>query len=96
MAFIGYDQVLCDGPAVQDVTALTVPARATGAEIQAQSDGDVNYTLDGTSPGASKGMILNSNNAPKEILIEDLNNIQFVKSDADTHLNVHYFAGRDV
>lgn len=96
MAYISYEQIAVLG-VVLTVSALTIPANATSAEIQAQDDGDVNYTLDGTSnPGASSGMILQAGNTPKEILIDDLRNIRFVKSAANTFLNVHYFAGRSV
>lgn len=97
MAYIGYQQVSCPTALVQTSSALTIPARATSAEIQAQDDGDINYTMDGaTQPGSSRGMILKAGAAPKEVLISDLRNIRFVKDDAATYLNVHYISGRDV
>lgn len=97
MAYLSYEQIDCSSPAVQDADALTIPASATHAELQAQAEGDINYTMDGTTqPGASSGMVLRSTDSPKTFLIEDLRNIRFVKSGAATKLNVHYFGGRDI
>lgn len=83
-----------------DVDDLTVPANATGVELQA-SEQHVNYTMDGsTSPTAGAtgvGMRLLTTDPPKSFLIEDLRSIKFIRGAAsDAKLNVHYVTGRDI
>lgn len=93
MPYILYEQVLLDDATVRTVADLD-PPEATHAELQAQSDGDINYTMDGlTDPNASIGMVLRATDPPKTFLIDDVRRIRFLKSAADTHLNVHYFTG---
>ncbi len=93
--YISFEQVVADAT-VDSVTELTVPGEATGAEIQADSN-PVRYTLDGTAPTSSSGMVLAVADMPKEVLIEDLRNIQYTRgAGADGNLNIHYFAGRNI
>lgn len=93
--YISFEQVVADAT-VDSVTELTIPAGATGAEIQADSN-PVRYTLDGTAPTSSSGMVLAVADMPKEVLIEDLRNIQYTRgAGADGNLNIHYFAGRNI
>lgn len=93
MLCIGYEQIDCNDSVVQAAAdVLTIPEGAVFAEIQAQREGDINYTMDGTtSPGSSRGMILRSTGSPILILIENLKNMQFVKNDEVTKLNVQYY-----
>ena len=92
MPCLGYEQIHCLDPTVQDASDLTIPSGTYHAELQATIDGDINYTLDGsTVPGASSGMVFPANGIPKQVNITDLKNIKFVKSGAGTHLNIHYF-----
>jgi len=94
--FLSYQQADCTLPAVQTASAFDIPKNASGVMLQAQGNGDVNYTMDGTQPGASSGMILQAGLAPEEFLIEDFLRIRFVKSDDVTKLNAHFFGGRDI
>ncbi len=97
MAYVLYEQVECSDVVVRTVADLNVPGAATHAELQAQGDGDINYTMDGvTVPNPSIGMVLRATAPPKLFLIEDVNNIRFVRSAAGTHLNVHYSGGRNI
>lgn len=92
----GYFQRVAISNAVKTVADLSIPPTATHAEIQAESsaitDG-VCYTMDGTAPTVSSGMILPSNADPKLFLIEDIRRIKFIRRGAnDTALVVHYLA----
>lgn len=89
-----YFQRVAISNSVKSTADLTIPPGATHAEIQAESsaitDG-VNYTMDGTAPTVSSGMILPSNVAPKLVLIEDMQRIKFIRRGVnDTALLVHY------
>lgn len=93
--FIGFQQVAVS-TSVLTVANLTVPAKATGVELQADTAG-VRYTMDGTAPSTTSGMILLSTEPPRFFEIVDLNRIKFIRSGgADAKLNVHYQAGRDI
>ncbi len=97
MAYISHESVIA-AVGVKTVAALTIPANATHAELQA-TVANVNYTMDGTSaPTATTvGMVLLAAEQPKLFLVEDLRNIIFIRgSGADGNLNIHYIAGRDV
>ena len=95
--YLSYEQV--DAATVKTVSALTIPAEATHAELQA-SGGDISYTMDGETdnPGSGRGMIMHSDADPKLFLIEDVRNIRFVRGNgvADANLNIHYVGGRSI
>lgn len=82
---------------VKTASDLTIPAKATHVDIQADT-APVRYTMDDTTaPTTSSGMIFLITEPPKTFLIEDLKRIKFIRSGAvDGNLNFHYFAGRDV
>ena len=96
--YLGYQQIALTGaPVVKTAALLTIPGSASGAMLQANSSGDINYTMDdATQPGSSTGMVLKADASPEEFLIEDVARIRFVQSGADTALNVHFFGGRDI
>lgn len=88
--YLSYQRVATSAT-VMDIDQLTVPAEATHAELQADTEA-VRYTLDGeTDPGNNRGMILPAGGEPKLFPVEDLQNIRFC-GDADVGgaLNVHY------
>jgi len=97
--FIGYEQVAVTN-AVQTAAALTIPASTTHVQIQAETR-DVRYTMDGTDPTATTGMIFAAT-APEplyEFLSEDLHRIRFIADgggQGDPLLNFHYSTGRVV
>lgn len=96
--YLLYEQVDVTG-VVQDISALNPPTGAIGAMLQAQSGaggGDINFTFDGTQPGASRGMVLQDGLDPEPFLLEDVRNIKFCKSAGDTKLNVSWFGGRSI
>jgi len=94
--FLSFEQIAVSS-AVLTVSALTVPAKATGVELQADTAG-IRYTLDGaTNPTVSAGMVLLVTEAPRYFTVEDLKRIKFIRSGgSDAKLNVHYLAGRDI
>jgi len=96
MAYLSFEQVTATS-SVKDSSDLTIPVKATHAELQA-SGNNVAYTMDGsTDPTVSSGMTLVTTNAPKLFLIEDIRNIRFIRfGGSDGNLNIHYLAGRDV
>lgn len=83
--------------AVLTQAALAIPAKATGAELQADT-ASIRYTMDNsTVPAAGgPGMLLNTTDPPKTFLIEDLKRIKFTQGSGAAGLNIHYFAGRDI
>lgn len=92
--YFGFTQVASSG-AVKTATDLgTIPARATHAELQADTQ-DIRYTMDGaTDPTSSSGMLLVTTHEPKTFLIEDVRNIRFTQGAGGAgKLNVHYFGG---
>jgi len=94
--YVGYEQVAATA-AVKTVAALTVPANATHAELQARTAG-VSFTMDNTTnPTANTGIVLLITEPPKLFLIEDILRIRFLRQAAvDAALDIHYIAGRDV
>ena len=82
---------------VKDVTDLTVPAKATSALLQADTN-HVRYTMDdSTDPTSTSGMLLLTTEDFTEFLIEDIKRIRFTRdASTDSNLNIHYVAGRDV
>lgn len=91
--FISFERVAIS-TVVKTVSDLTVPATATHAELQADSStaGDgVRYTMDGTAPSTTSGMILSANENPKLFLVDDLRRIKFIRRGAnDSALLIHY------
>lgn len=96
MAYLSYEQVAVSN-AVKDVDDLTLPAEATHAELQADTNA-IRYTMDGTTdPTTSTGMLLLTTSDPKLFLLEDVKNIKVIRNGAsDGKLNIHYCAGRDI
>jgi hypothetical protein len=93
MSFLSYEQVDVSTEVLGEED-LTIPAEATGAMLQADTQ-DVRYMMDGsTSPTESTGMILQNGLAPEQFGIEDILKIRFIRGAAtDAVLNIHYFSG---
>lgn len=94
--YLSHQQVAATA-SVKDVDDLTVPAKATHAELQADTS-DIRYTMDNaTDPTQTSGMILLTTEDPMLFLIEDIKRIRFTRgSGSNGNLNVHYVAGRDI
>ena len=94
--YLNFEQVVASN-AVKTLTSLTVPANATAAELQADTN-PVRYTMDNaTNPTQTSGMVMAVADQPKLFLIEDVNRMRFTRgAGADGNLNIHYLAGRDV
>jgi hypothetical protein len=96
--YLSFQQVAATS-SVKAVAALTVPAKATHAELQATGAEPVRYTMDAAvaDPSATSGMILRITDPPKTFLIEDVKRIKFIRGGgSDTAIGIHYFAGRDI
>lgn len=93
--YLGFEQAVVD-TFHQTISALEgPPAGATHAELQADTN-HVRYTMDGTVPTMSKGMLLLTTEPPKLFLIEDLLRIKFISAAAtNAKLNIHYSGGRE-
>lgn len=77
-------------------TDVTIPAKATGVNIQADTQ-SVRYTMDGTDPTSSSGMLFLTTTAPESFLIEDLKRLRFIAGAGGAgNLNFHFWAGRDI
>lgn len=96
MAYLSYEQIAVSN-AVLDEDDLTIPGRASLAELQADTS-HIRYTMDGvTNPTVGSGMLLLTTSDPKLFLIKDVQNIRFIRNGAvNGNLNIHYIAGRDV
>ncbi len=96
MAYLSYEQVAATA-VVKTMAALTIPDRAIKVELQADTN-NVHYTMDdATDPTQTSGMVLGLFTKPELFLIQDLQNIRFVRGAAvDGNLNIHYLTGRDV
>lgn len=89
-------QRVASGASAKTVADLTVPAKATHAELQADTQ-SIRYTMDGTAPASDSGMSLLTTSDPKTFLIEDVKRIKFIQGAGGAGgLNIHYFAGRDI
>ena len=89
-------QRVASSSSVKTVTDLTVPAKATHAEIQADTQA-VRYTMDGTNPASGSGMLFLTTSDPKQFLIEDVRKLKFIQGAGGAGaVNIHYFAGRDI
>ena len=93
--YLSYQRV-ASGASAKTVSDLTVPAKATHAELQADTQ-NVRYTMDGTVPTSTSGMLFLTTEPPKTFLIEDVKRIKFIQVAVGAGaLNIHYFAGRDI
>jgi hypothetical protein len=96
--YLSFQAVAISNTVVKDVTNLTVPAKATHAELQADV-GSIRYTMDNSTVPATNnggGMILNTGLAPLTVLIEDLRRIKFIRNGSvDAILLIHYVASRE-
>lgn len=86
--FVSYEQVAATSSA-KDKTSLTVPGNCGYAELQADTT-HIRYTMDGTTPTPSTGMLLLTTEPPKWFSIEDLLRIRWISSGSDGALNIHY------
>lgn len=96
MAFVGHD-VESATASVKTATDLTIPANATGVELQADTS-DIRYTMDdATDPTQITGMVLVNGLDPEPFLIQDLRKIRFTRgSGSNGNLNCHFWAGRNI
>ena len=97
MTYIGCQRIVANAT-VRTLADLTVPARTTHVEIQADGN-NIRYTMDNATPaGPTGGMIFLTTQPPKLFLIDDLRRIRFAwaAAGAGAHLNLHYITGRDV
>lgn len=94
--YLSYEQIAVSNSVLTN-SDLTVPGRATHAELLADTAG-IRYTMDdSTDPTTTSGMILKVADEPKSFLIEDIRRIRFIRDGgSDAVLNVHYAGGRDV
>lgn len=83
---LGYQQIV--GATLVAATALTVPATATFAVIEAEL-ADIRWRDDGVSPTASVGMLLYAGTAPT--FGGDLATLQFIGTQTTSVLNVSYY-----
>lgn len=91
-------QRVASSAAVKTVSDLTVPGKATHAEIMADTQ-NIRYTMDNANDPVSGGlgMLFKTTDPPKPFLIEDVRRIRFTQDAGGAGgLCVHYFAGRDV
>lgn len=94
--FIGYQQVVADA-SVKDSTALnqTYLKKCDYAMLQAETN-DIRYTMDGTAPTETSGMLLKAGLCPEIFLSENLWRIKFIRTGASGKLNIHFSAGREI
>lgn len=95
MAYLSFQQIAV-ADSVKTVADLTVPAKATGAELQPDT-GNIRYTMDDSNPSTTEGMLLLAARDPVTFLVSDLRAIKVIRDGGvSAKLNIHYFAGRDV
>lgn len=94
--FLSFEQVAVAG-SVLDSTAFTIPPKASGVDLQADTN-DIRYTMDNvTPPSGTAGMLLLVTEPPRYFEITDLKRIKIIgDGGAAAKLNVHYHAGRDI
>lgn len=83
---------------VDTASDLTIPAKATHAEIVVDT-ANVRYTMDNsTNPNTERGSIFKTTDPPKEFLIDDIKRIRYTQAVAGStaRMNIHYFGGRDI
>lgn len=74
-------------------TTLSVPMNANGILIQALTQ-NVRFTLDGTTPTASKGFQLKAGDAPLMIILQRQMTLKFVAETAGAILEYEYSGAR--
>jgi hypothetical protein len=74
---------------LSSAVGLTIPAGATMAWVQAETS-NVRYTLDGTTPTATGGLIMRATEPPIELQCE-LPPARFIEEAGGALLNVIYF-----
>lgn len=84
---LGYQQIT----SLAAAAALTVPAGATMALVQAEAE-NVRWRDDGTAPTATVGMILFSTDDPQAFSGGQLRAAQFIALSAGSILNVSYYS----
>ena len=86
-ACLGHQQVT----GLSGVKTLTLPAGARQAHLQAITQ-DIRYTLDGTTPSSTNGLLLSAADYPTPITLEQgLAIAKFLEATASAVLNVAYF-----
>jgi hypothetical protein len=92
---LSYQQVVVSNT-VKTVANLTIPLGTISAEFQVDTN-DVRYTLDGTVPSATLGMIFLKGETPKEIPLAEINRIKFIRgTSSDANLNIQYFGDYNI
>lgn len=81
-----------DGLAINAAVALTVPAGATKIRIQALTQ-NVRYTLDGTTPTASKGFQLKSGDPAIVLPIRGTTTLTVIEEAATADLQYQFGQG---
>lgn len=88
--YTGFQRV-ASAASVKDATHITIPSDTTFVEIQADTQ-PVRYTMDGTDPTASSGMLFLTTEGPKTFLVEDVRKIKFIQGSGGAGaINLHYF-----
>lgn len=94
MSYLLHEEIVASA-AVKDASSLNIPSTATSARLQADTS-DIRYTMDGSNPTQTSGMVLVNGLEPEDFLIQDVYNIRFTRGSAsDGNLNIHYYNGND-
>jgi hypothetical protein len=91
---LGYQRIAAANLAT--AIAPTIPAGTREIHMQADTQ-NIRYTLDGTTPTATNGMILVAGaHQPQVIrLSQSLHAIKFILESGSPNLNLHYFGQSD-
>ena len=94
MSYIGFETEASTN-ASKTVADLAPPAQATHCELQASVQ-PITYRCDGIAAASGVGMTLNVADLPKLFLIEQLQDISFIRFATDNGvLGIHYI-GTDI
>lgn len=94
MSFLLHEEIAATA-GVKDASSLNIPPTATSALLQADTS-DIRYTMDGSDPTQTSGMVLVNGLEPEDFLIQDIRQLKFTRgSGSDGNLNVHYYNGND-
>lgn len=78
---------------LSSVQTPTIPAGTRQAYVQAESQ-NIRYTLDGTAPSTSNGLILYAGHPPTIITVEaGLNALKMLEESASAKANLMYITG---
>jgi len=70
---------------------LTLPSGTRMALLQAETQ-DIRYTLDGTTPSSTNGLLLTAGDYPTPVTVEaGLPDAKFIETTASAKLNATYF-----